>query len=184
MRDLPSAAIGQRSLSRRSFLVAYVCALSVLGLRATRAQESIWQEFRRDDVGFRIELPGVPNIKVDKGAPGDNWTTSTNAQLRYQHEIFDVSWTEFKDIVPVESEYKRFRDMMTGAGYQIDEDIPLTLYDVPAREFIIETGQLNFVRRIMAVRNVAIGIHAMGARNIHNSPTVRRFLDSFRLLRT
>jgi hypothetical protein len=209
MLDLPATAIGQRSwlhermpdrdrrphvplpalaaamnVSRRSFLVACVGASSALGLRVTRAQGDIWQEYRRDDVGFRIELPGVPNIRVEKGGPGDNWTTSTNAQLRYQHEIFDVSWTEFKDIIPVEGEYKRFRDMMTGAGYQIDEDIPLTLYDVPAREFIIETGQLNFVRRIMAVRNVAIGIHAMGARNIHNSPTVRRFLDSFRLLRT
>ena len=207
MLDLPSAAIAQRSLlnkrvldrnrphallpvraatvnvSRRSFLVAGVGASSVLGPGVTRAQGDIWQEFRRDDVGFRIELPGVPNIRVEKGDPGDNWITSTNAQLRYQHEIFDVSWTEFKDVIAVESEYKRFRDMMTGAGYQIDEDIALTLYDVPAREFIIETGQLNFVRRIMAVRNVAIGIHAMGARNIHNSPTVRRFLDSFRLLR-
>jgi hypothetical protein len=73
---------------------------------------------------------------------------------------------------------------MTRAGYQIEEDIPLTLNDVPAREFIIENGNINFVRRIMAARNFAIGIHAMGARNIHNSPTVRRFLDSFKLLRT
>ena len=48
---------------------------------------------------------------------------------------------------------------------------------------IIETGNINFVRRIMAVRNFAIGIHAMGARNIRYSRTVRRFLDSFKLLR-
>jgi hypothetical protein len=179
MLDLPSAAIGQRSLlneqdrdrphvplpllaamnvSRRSFLVACVCASSVLGPRVTRAQEDIWQEYRRDDVGFRIELPGVPNIRVEKGGPEDNWTTSTDAQLRYQHEIFDVSWTEFKDTISVEGEYKRFRDMMTGAGYQIEEDIPLTLNDVPAREFIIETGNINFVRRIMAVRNVVSSV--------------------------
>jgi hypothetical protein len=85
--------------------------------------------------------------------------------------------------VAVEVEYKRFRDMMAGAGYQIEEDIPLSLDDVPAREFIIETGSINFVRRILAVRNFAISIHAMGARNIQYSPTVRRFLDSFKLLR-
>jgi hypothetical protein len=103
--------------------------------------------------------------------------------VRYQHEIFDVSWTEFKDIVSVENEYTRFREMMTRAGYRIEEDIPLTLNDVPAREFIIETGAINFVRRILVVRNFAIGIHAMGARNIRYSPTVRRFLDSFKLLR-
>ena len=172
------------NLSRRSFLVAGACASPVLGLKVARAQADIWQEYRRDDVGFRIEMPGEPKIRVQKGDPQDPWTTSTDAQVRYQHELFDVSWTEFKDIVSTEEEYTRFRDMMTRAGYQIEEDIPLTPNDVPAREFIIETGNINFVRRIMAVRNFAIGIHAMGARNIHNSPTVRRFLDSFKLLRT
>src|SRR5947207_7288191 len=135
-------------------------------------QESIWQEYRRDDVGFRIEMPGAPKIRVQKGGAEDNWTTSTDAQVRYQNQIFDVSWTEFKHVVSVEDEYTRFRDMMTSAGNQIEEDIALILDDVPAREFIIETGNINFVRRIMAVRNLALAIHAMGSRNIHNTPTV------------
>jgi hypothetical protein len=165
------------SLSRRGFLVAGACAWSVFGPKAARAQGGIWQEYRRDDVGFRIEMPGEPRIRVEKGAPGDNWITSTDAQVRYQNEIFDVSWTEFKNIASVEDEYTRFR-------YQFEQDILLTLNGVPAREFIIETGDINFIRRIMAVRNFALAVHALGARNIHNSPTVRRFLDSFELLRT
>jgi hypothetical protein len=172
------------AFSRRSLLVAGACASRVLGPKAARAQSNIWQEYRREDLGFRIEMPGAPMMRVQKASPEDNWMTSTDAQVRYQHEIFDLSWTEFKDIVSIEDEYTRFRGMMIGAGYQIEEDIPLTLDDVPAREFIIETGDINFVRRIMAVRNLAIGIHALGARNIQNSPTVRRFLDSFKLLRT
>jgi hypothetical protein len=171
------------NVSRRSFLVAGVCASSGLGPKVARAQAEIWQEYRRDDVGFRIEMPGVPRIRVQRGRPDNNWITSTGALVRYQHEIFDVTWTEFKDIVAVEDEYTRFRDMMAGAGYQIEEDIPLTLNDIPAREFIIETGIINFVRRILALRNFAIAIHAMGARNVQYSPTVRRFLDSFKLLR-
>src|SRR5215510_1174152 len=178
------APVATMNLSRRRFLLAGACASSGLGLKMAQAQGSIWQEYRRDDVGFRIELPGAPRIRVQKGDPGDNWMTSTDVQVRYQHETFDVSWTEFKGLVLVEDEYTRFRDMMARAGYRIEEDIPLTLNDVPAREFIIETGQINFVRRILAVRNFAIGIHAMGARNVQYSPTVRRFLDSFRLLRT
>jgi hypothetical protein len=171
------------NLSRRSFLLASACASPAIGPKVVRAQESIWQEYRRDDVGFRIEMPGAPRIRVQRARPENNWITTTGAQVRYQHEIFDLTWTEFKDIVAVEDEYTRFRDMMAGAGYQIEEDIPLTLDDVPAREFVIETGAINFVRRILAVRNFAIGIHAMGARNIQYSPTVRRFLDSFKLLR-
>ena len=171
------------NLSRRRLLVAGACASSGLGPMLARAQGDIWQEYRRDDVGFRIELPGAPRIRVQRGRPDNNWITSTGAQARYQNEIFDVSWTEFKDIVLVEDEYSRFRDMMARAGYQIEEDIALTLNNVPAREFIIETGAINFVRRILAVRNFAIGIHAMGARNVQYSPTVRRFLDSFKLLR-
>jgi hypothetical protein len=171
-------------LSRRSFLAAGVGAGSVLWAKAARPQTGIWREYRRDDVGFRIEMPGEPRVRIQNGRAADNWTTSTDVQVRYQHEIFDLSWTEFKEVVAVEDEYTRFRELMTGAGYQLQEDIPLTLDDVPAREFIIETGDINFVRRIMAVRNLAIAIHALGARNVRNSPTVRRFLDSFKLLRT
>jgi hypothetical protein len=169
------------NLSRRQFLIGSVCASA--GFGSAQAQESIWQEYRRDDVGFRIEMPGAPRIRVQRARPENNWITTTGALVRSQHEIFDVASIEFKDIVAVEDEYTRFRDMMAGAGYQIEEDIVLTLDDVPAREFVIETGAINFVRRILAVRNFAIGIHAMGARNIQYSPTVRRFMDSFKLLR-
>jgi hypothetical protein len=169
------------NVSRRHFLIVSACASS--GLEPARAQESIWREYRRDDVGFRIEMPGAPRIRVQRARPENNWITTTGALVRFQSEIFDVTSTEFKEIVAVEDEYTRFRDMMAGAGYQIEEDIPLTLDEVPAREFLIETGAINFVRRILAVRNFAISIHAMGARNIQYSPTVRRFLDSFRLLR-
>jgi hypothetical protein len=171
------------SLSRRIFLVTAACTSSGLGPKLARAQENIWQELRRNDAGFRIEMPGAPRIRVQRARPENNWITSTGAQARYQNEIFDVTWTEFKEIVAVEDEYMRFREMMAGAGYQIEEDIPLTLDDVPAREFVIETGAINFVRRILVVGNFAISIHAMGARNIQYSPTVRRFLDSFKLLR-
>ncbi|HEY7297607.1 MAG TPA: hypothetical protein VH684_06680 [Xanthobacteraceae bacterium] len=171
-------------ISRRSLLLAGACASSILGPKPARAQAGIWQEYRRDDLGFRIEMPTAPMIRVQKGRPEDNWTTSTDAQVRYQNEIFDLSWTEFKDVASAEDEYTRFRGMMIGAGFQIEQDIPLTLNDVPAREFIIETGDINFIRRILAVRNLAIGIHALGARNIQNSPTARRFLDSFKVLRT
>jgi hypothetical protein len=156
--------VATMNLSRRRFLAAGVCASSGLGPKVARAQEGIWQELRREDAGFRIELPGTPRIRVQRGRPDNNWITSSGALVRYQHEIFDVTWAEFKDTVAVEDEYTRFRDMMAGAGYQIEEDIPLTLNDVPAREFVIETG-------------------TMGARNIQYSPTVRRFLDSFQLLR-
>ena len=171
------------NISRRSFLIVGACASSLVGPTLAQAQDSVWQEYRRDDVGFRIELPGAPRIRIQRARPENNWITSAVALVRYQNEIFDVTWTEFKEIVAVEDEYTRFRDMMAGAGYQIEEDIPLTLNDIPAREFIIETGIINFVRRILALRNFAIAIHAMGARNVQYSPTVRRFLDSFKLLR-
>jgi len=171
------------NVSRRSVLLISACASSGLGPKLAHAQGSIWQEYRRDEVGFRIEMPGAPRIRVQRARPENNWITTTGALVRYQNEIFDVVSTEFKDIVAVEDEYTRFRDMMAAAGYQIAEDIPLTLDDVPAREFIIETGAINFVRRILVVRNFAIGIHAMGARSVQYSPTVRRFLDSFKLLR-
>src|SRR5215467_4512107 len=137
------------NVSRRLFLVAIGCAWSDLVPKLACAQGSIWQEYRRDDVGFRIEMPGAPRIRVQRARPENNWITASGALVRYQNEIFDVTWTEFKEIVAVEDEYMRFRDMMAGAGYQIEEDIELTLDDIPAREFVIETGAINFVRRIL-----------------------------------
>src|SRR5262245_46234801 len=135
--------VATMSLSRRSFLLAGACASCGLGPRLARAQGGIWQEYRRDDVGFRIEMPGAPRIRVQKGDPEDNWTTSTDVQVRYQHETFDVSWTEFKDKVLVEDEYTRLREMMARAGYKIEDDIQMTLNDVPAREYIIESTIIN-----------------------------------------
>jgi hypothetical protein len=102
--------------------------------------------------------------------------------VRYGSEIFDLSWTEFKAAVSAEAEYKRFREMMTAAGYERVDETPLTISDVPAREFIIETGAINFVRRILAVRNFAVAIHAIGGRNLQNTGTEVRFLESFKLL--
>src|SRR5256885_12738273 len=107
------------NLPRRRFLVAGACASSGLGPKLAHAQDSIWQEYRRDDVGFRIEMPGAPRIRVQRGRPDNNWITSTGALVRYQNEIFDVVSTEFKEIDAVEDEYTRFRDIMAGAGYQI-----------------------------------------------------------------
>src|SRR5262249_47583778 len=112
------------NLSRRSFLVIGACASSCFGPTLALAQGDMWQEFRRDDAGFRIEMPGTPRVRVQRSRPDDNWITSIDAQLRYQNQIFDVTWTEFKNVVPVEDEYTRFRNMMTGAGYRIEEDVP------------------------------------------------------------
>jgi hypothetical protein len=172
------------NLSRRTFLVAVTGASSVLGAQATRAQTAIWQEYRRDDVGFLVEMPGRPRIRVEKADPEENWITSTDAQVFYQNEVFDVSWTEFKDIASAQDEYTRFRNLMNTAGYQIETETSLTLNGLPVLEFIIERGNIHLVRRILAVRNLALAIHATGGRNLHNSPSVRRFLDSFSLLRT
>jgi hypothetical protein len=179
-----SLGAGRETLSRRTFLAAVSASalISPFGLRAARAQ-AVWREYRRDDLGFRIEFPGEPRIRVERARnPEAPWITSTDAQARYQSEIFDLSWTEFKGPASAEAEYDRFRDMMKGAGYERVDETPVTVSDVPAREFIIETGAINFVRRILAVRNLAIAIHAIGGRNLHNTPTVVRFMESFRLL--
>jgi hypothetical protein len=174
------------AIRRREFVTllggAAATPAAVLGLRTSWAQGAAWREFRRDDVGFRIEFPGEPRIRVQTPRTEQPWIATTNAQARYGSEIFDLTWTEFKAPVSAEEEYKRFRDMMTAAGYERVDETPLTINDVPAREFIIETGAVNFVRRILAVRNLAIAIHVIGRRNLQNTGAVVRYLESFRLL--
>ena len=149
----------------------------VLACKLAWAQAGVWQEYRREDLGFRIEMPGNPTTRIEQADLADNWISSISAQVRHGHEVFNVSWTQFKDVASVDAEYTRFRKMMAEAGYQILEEVPSPMNALQARDFIIETGDINFVRRIMAVRTIVIGLHAMGARNIYDSPTTRRFFE-------
>jgi hypothetical protein len=52
----------------------------------------------------------------------------------------------------------------------------------PAREFIRESGDLNYIYRVVNVGKRTIAVSVFGEKNIHGNPNVRRFLDSLTLL--
>ena len=65
------------ALSRRRLmllLAASASASAVLVTKMVRAQGDIWREYRRDDWGFRMEMPGEPQVVVDD-EPGNKGAT-------------------------------------------------------------------------------------------------------------
>jgi hypothetical protein len=185
-RQAAESARRKNDFSRRRFmyLLAVVTSTSaVLGLNAARTQGSVWREYRRDDLGFRIEMPGEPKIEVKDNEFKDNWIRSVGAQVQYEEMLFAVDYAEYRQIHSADDELRTFREGMRLTGFTTRE-IPLVVDGFPACDFIEESElSINFIHRVVVVENVIIIISVVGGRSIHSSPTGRRVLDSFRLLR-
>lgn len=177
------------SLSRRSFMpllagAVAAAALPALASKRARAQGDGWREFRRDDVGFQVEMPGEPKIEVKEDEYKDIWTRTIDAQVDYEQVLFGASCTEYKQAHAADEQFRLFRESMRLNGMPVTREIALTMNGFPAREFISETDHVNFIRREVVAGNLSIAVQATGDRGIHSSPTVRRFLNSFALLRS
>ena len=169
--------IGKLEFSRRRLLMA-VAAAAASAIDAATAQAA-WQEFRRDDLGFRIEMPGRPTVEENKGLPRENWIRSLDAQVEYEKLSYGIVYTAYKT-VSADEMLKQFRTALSVMGAPITESV-LTVNGFPAREFIVEPGIIDGAYyRIVFVENAVITVQVVGGR--HTDPSVRRFVDSFRLL--
>ena len=184
----PAARSAKRKtdLSRRSlmlFLAAAASAPAVLVLKTARAQGDIWREYRRDDLGFRIEMPGEPKVEVKEDDIKDIWIRSVDVQVEHEQMLLGVHYTEYKNVVSAEEQFSVLREGLRLGTIPATREIPLVVNGFPAREFIGDSEGLNFIHRLVVVDNLTIAVDAHGDRSIHSSPTVRRLLDSFKLLR-
>jgi hypothetical protein len=172
---------GQCGWSRRACLALLAGASASVGLgwNGARAQEVVWQELRRDDLGFRIEMPGTPTLHEEKGTPAENLIRSISGKVEYQQIAFGVSYTAFMRVA-AEEWFKRFSAGLSALG-RVTET-PLAMSGFPAREFTTEGGIIDSVFQSIVVENATITVSAAGG--IASDPMVRRFLDSFMLLRT
>jgi hypothetical protein len=180
---------GETNWSRRrlmSVLAAAAASTSVVlvpTMARAEADEDDWQEYRRDDLGFRVEMPGEPKVEVKEEESKDILLRSTDALVDYDDDVLlNVHCSEYRDAVSAEEEFRLFRAGMRLAGLAVTSEKARMINGVPAREFIRESGDINFIRRLVVVGNRTIGVSAEGDRDIHDSAAVRRFLDSFMLL--
>jgi hypothetical protein len=169
-----------------SFLAgAAASAAAVLVSTTARAQGNTWHEFRRDDLGFRIEMPGEPKITVEEDDYKDIWIRSTDAQVHLANMLVGAYCTEWKDVQSAEQQFDLLREgMLRVGGMPATREVPTMMNGFPAREFIREAEDINYIHRLVVMEKLTIGVSAYGERGMHSDPIVRRFFDSFRLLRS
>lgn len=147
------------------------------------AQAAGWREYRRDDLGYRVEFPGEPTVENEEDEFKDPWIKTVDAKVVYRGTLMGVSYTEFTRAEPADETFATVRVGASRAGFPMTREIPLLLNGYPAREFIAETDHFNIIHRVIVMEKVTISVQAVGDRDIHRSAEVRRFLDSFKLLR-
>src|SRR5262245_5010257 len=139
-----------------SLLAAAASTPAVLAFPA-RAQD-VWREYRRDDLGFRVELPAEPEVEEKEDEGKDIVVRSIDAQVDYEMITFGVNHTEYKNTVSPDEEFQVFREGMQKFGYPVTRETPLTSYGVPAREFICQSDDLNIIHRVLVMGKVTIGV--------------------------
>jgi hypothetical protein len=162
---------------------AAACAAASVGLDAARAQGDVWREYRRDDLGFRVEMPGAPKVTVEEDAADGVRTKSIVADVEHEQMTLSVQYQEWRDFMSPDRQYRDFGLGMQLGGMPVTSDASLLINGLPAREYVRESDDINFIHRMVAVDKLTISASVFGDRSIHRSPTVRRFLTSFTLLR-
>jgi len=178
---------GEVAWSRRrlmSVLAAAASTSAVLMATTSPARADDWQEYLREDLGFRIEMPGQPEVEVKEDGLDEKIVRLIDAQV-YDDEdnsLFGVHCTEYREPVSAEQEYRLFREGMRLGGLAVTRESALMINNIVAREFTRESDGINFVHRLLVVDRRTIGISVYGDRDIHDSREVQRFLRSFMLL--
>jgi hypothetical protein len=149
---------------------------------AAQAEAAAWKEYRNADMGFRVEMPGEPKVEEQTGDPSDPLVRSVDAQVELNDMILGVHSTENRAATTAEEQYKLLREGMAADSMPVTREEARTVSGNPAREFIRESGDLNYIYRVVNVGKRTIAVSAFGEKNIHGHPNVRRFLDSLTLL--
>jgi hypothetical protein len=174
------------SWSRRRVMAAMAgvaTTLTSLTAHSRAAQaEAAWREYRNNEMGFRVEMPGTPKVEEQNGDPSDPFLKSIDAQVEFNDMLLGVHCTENRAASSADDQYKLQREGMAAGGMAVTREEARTVSGNPARDFIRESDDLNYIYRVVNVGKRTIGISVFGERNIHGNPNVRRFLDSLTLL--
>jgi hypothetical protein len=162
--------------------LAATSASFALPSTAAWAQAPAWKEYRNTEMGFRVEMPGTPKVEEQNGDPSDPFIRSVEAQVELNDMLLGVHSTENRAATSAEEQYKRQREEMVAGGMPVTREEARTVSGNPAREFIRESGDLNYIYRVVNVGKRTIAVSVFGEKNIHGNANVRRFLDSLTLL--
>jgi hypothetical protein len=185
---------------RRVAIFAVVVAIFLAGLLALYAlygprSQVVWQEYRRDDLGFRIEMPGEPTIKDAQHFRLVNEAANA-AEERRRHNygfradalsnsiLFSVQFLyNDTETNSAEAAFKNQRiafQMLAKMNKLTIDEKEINTNGLRGREFIFpKVNGDGLIARQFALNNKMFVV--FGAEGIEvgaDNPSVRRFFDS------
>jgi hypothetical protein len=165
----------------RRLLIFIVAAISagLLSQYGARTQE-IWREYRRDDLGFRVEMPGEPTINQEKRGTHEY---GFHADILYNSILFSVQYLEY-DTDSEEIMFKNMRSafsMLAALNGVKAVEYPISTNGLRGQEFIFpEVKGTGLIARQFALnKKVTVVLDIEGAGVGPSNTSVRRFLESF-----
>jgi len=139
-----------------------------------------WQEYRRDDFGFRIEVPGLPHIEDDTG---DEFL-KIGTDVTFDRGAFGIEVREFPGrSSPQMSETLDYMARCSQLGFGIEsKSRRFTMDGAPGREDIFETKDTIVHYRSVAYGNRVIQIYVFRDIDPAIALAAERFFASFALL--
>jgi hypothetical protein len=175
-------------LSRRACLqLVAAVTLSPAVVTRAQAQGDMWQMYRREDLGFEIEMPGKPKIEVEENQGKDDpRLRAIDAQVNFEDTLFGAHYEEYKEpTTSIEQEVAAQRAAAEMMGSKIVSETTFTMNGFPGVEIVFDEMILGTdftITRIVVAQNRRFFVSAIGPRSGKDSPSVRRFFDSFKLL--
>ena len=175
-----------RSMSRRAFLplIAGV-ALSpvVLVPRPARAQGATWQMYRPEGLGFEVEMPGKPKIEIEKSDRDDILVRSVDAVVDVDQTTFGAYFQEFRKQLAMREEILGQQLFARALEGRITREVAFTMNGFEGRRIRHRVDGAE-CHRAARPGEATAGSHcprsAIGPSTA--TPSVRRFLDSLKLL--
>jgi hypothetical protein len=177
---------------RHALLAALVATLSVVSAAPTVSQtkemlkfnagELVWQEHRNERFGYRIEVPGRPQVLVED----DPAVKETTLELWFDLMNFSVSITQFPNLIVG----KQAREILEERGKTYQRAVganrwrPLTINGFAGREDVIERDDFKAIFRNVVVGNRVIQVTVTWHPTGETNAAATRFIDSFQLLST
>jgi hypothetical protein len=171
-------------MSRRALLplIAATAVLPALLVPSAVRAQGVWQIYRRDDLGFEIDMPGKPKIEVEEFEKDDPAVKSITAVVDVDQMSYSANHYEYRGPISLEEEALAQQLLARGLEARTVWETLFTISGIEGREISMESDGLNAIQRIVSIRNRRILISVMGERSIHTNVMVRRFLDSLKLL--
>src|SRR5690242_8248503 len=100
-------ALKKTSISRRAVLSTLAdggAVLTRLALHSTaaRAQAAAWREYRDEEMGFRVEMPGEFKVKQYVGESNDPWIKETSARIDIGRMRIQATGIEYRGTLSVD----------------------------------------------------------------------------------